>query len=81
MGGETGFQLRLLPVDCSIYVGRKAWIRTIHGWNSAKRGSKLRADNPCIVPRVAPAQAQLRKLRNAQLIARARTYVASNAIV
>ena len=26
-----------------IYVGRKAWIRTIHGWNCAKRGSMLRA--------------------------------------
>ena len=29
-----------------IYVGRIAWIRTIHGWNCAKRGSMLRADNP-----------------------------------
>ena len=27
----------------SIYVGLKAWIRTIHGWNCAKRGSMLRA--------------------------------------
>ena len=26
-----------------IYVGLKAWIRTIHGWNCAKRGSMLRA--------------------------------------
>ena len=30
----------------NIYVGRKAWIRTIHGCNCAKRGSVLRADNP-----------------------------------
>ena len=27
----------------NVYVGLKVWIRTIHGWNCAKRGSRHRA--------------------------------------
>ena len=31
-----------------MYVRYKAWIRTLHGWNCAKSGYTLHADNPWI---------------------------------
>ena len=45
----------IYPTSCNVYIGRKAWIRTFHGCNCAKRGSLLRADNPWNVPRTAHA--------------------------